>query len=66
MYHTYQYDEQSDHYCRKLGNDSNTTGGRQMATSLYYMVINMLKNTSIFMVKYILKNITIFLAICDR
>ena len=66
MYHTYQNDKQSDHYCRKVGNDSNTTGGRQMVTSLYYMVINMLKNMSIFMVKYILKNITIILAIRDR
>ena len=33
-YHTYQYDKQSDHYCRKVGNDHETTGGHQMAASL--------------------------------
>ena len=34
MYHMYQYDKQSDHYCRKVGNDHETTGGHQMAASL--------------------------------
>ena len=64
MYHTYQYDKQSDHYCRKVGNDHETTVGHQMAASLYNMTKKMMKKMSIYMTKKMFKYMVIIITIC--
>ena len=61
--HTYQYDKQSDHYCRKVVNDHETTGGHQMVASLYNIAKKMMKKMSIYMMKYMFKYMVIVFTI---